>query len=943
MKFKPSLLACAVLSGLVGLTGCNDDTTNIYEGGDTNPALPDIPDGGKPVCPPVGDGDCDDKPNPETPEIDMGVHIPVDFADMDVTRYVNPFIGTGNLGNTYPGATTPHGMVQLSPNNGSNGWEYISGYYYHDARTSGFSHTHLSGAGAGDLNDILVMPINSRSDYMIDEGSATLNLEASRFQHRDEQATAGYYKVDLLDYDIKAELTASDRVGVHRYTFPRDEKSEIIVNTGFKINWDYTSDSYLKWDKDNNRLEGHRFSDGWAPSQKEFFVMELDQPIKNVRFAYYDKEQGRYMDVPEGITEIGNETRGKYQYARAYVEFDTSKDGLTVEAKLALSNVEIGENGKSGASLNMTEVAGMNFDQVREAATKKWEDELGKIQVSGDEDYKQTFYTAMYHSYLGQTIHSDLDGRYRQVHQGRNAYPDGNTPWGDKIDTLKESIRTADANKDGKADFTRYDTFSLWDTYRAVQPLSSILEPDRLADVVLSMLSYAEEEWVDDKGNVRKGRLPEWTFKGNETGMMMGMHSTPVIHDVLSKGSLEKRMIDLGFTEAERKDVKQRLVEAMITDARAATSQGVAWIKEYEEQGYVPAQLHDTPPDSYGGHSPFKDSWTASYSLEYSMNDWAIAQSIKEVFGEEDPRYTEFANRSKNWQAQFDFGGKQYQGWFKARDYDGEFIDAGWVDPITGRAVGKDWRPDMFNWAFSESNGWQYSFSVQHDIHGLIDLMTRFDKTQNPEAERGDLFAARLDEYWSTYPDRNAGDNQFPVFNTGNVGQHVQGNEPDIHVPYLYNYVGQPWKGQAAIAAATNICYKNTADGICGNDDFGTLSAWFVFRALGFYPVNASSGIYEIGTPLFESASIDVGNNQKFTVTAKNVSRENIFIQSARYNGKDFNRTYLTHDEIMYGGELEFVMGDKPNQRWGSLEQDLPPAQGIGEFLHEDEMPAGSR
>lgn len=325
------------------------------------------------------------------------------------------------------------------------------------------------------------------------------------------------------------------------------------------------------------------------------------------------------------------------------------------------------------------------------------------------------------------------------------------------------------------------------------------------------------------------------------------------------------------------------------------------------------------------------------------MNDWAIAQSIKEVFGENDPRYTEFANRSKNWQAQFDFGGDEYKGWFKARDYNGEFIDSGWVDPITGRAVGKNWRPDMFNWAFAESNGWQYSFSVQHDIHSLIDLMTRFDKTQNSGAKHGELFAARLDEYWSTYPDRNAGDNQFPVFNTGNVGQHVQGNEPDIHVPYLYNYVGQPWKGQAAIAAATNICYKNTADGICGNDDFGTLSAWFVFRALGFYPVNASSGIYEIGTPLFESASINVGNNQTFTITAKNVSRENIFIQSARFNGKLFNRTYLTHDEIMYGGELEFTMGDQPNQRWGSAEQDLPPAQGIGKFLYEDKMPAGSR
>ncbi|MCF5862333.1 GH92 family glycosyl hydrolase [Aeromonas veronii] len=898
MKLKRSLLACAVLASLVGISGCQNDSDTAVDN------------------------------NKET----------------NVSRYVNPFIGTGNLGNTYPGATTPHGMVQLSPNNGANGWEYISGYYYHDNRLAGFSHTHLSGAGAGDLNDILVMPINSRSNFMMNEGSASLNLEASRYSHKDEEATAGYYKVNLKDYGIKAELTASDRVGVHRYTFPQDKKSEIVVNLGFKVNWDYTSDSYLKWDKTYNRIEGHRFSDGWAPSQKEFFVMEFDQPIKNIRFAYFDKDQNRYVNLPEGTTEIGNETRGKYQYARAYVEFDTAAAGLTVEAKVALSNVEIGRDGNAGASLNMTEVANMSFDDVRQAATQKWEKELGKIRVSGDEEYKQTFYTALYHTYLGQTIHSDLDGRYRQVHQGRNAYPDGNTPWGEQIDTLKESVRTADANRDGKADFTRYDTFSLWDTYRAVQPLSSLLEPDRLADVVLSMLSYAEEEWMDDLGNLRKGRLPEWTFKGNETGMMMGMHSTPVIHDVLSKGSLDRRMIALGFSDAERQEIKERLVTAMITDARAATSKGVAWIKEYEQQGYVPAQLHDTPPgNDWESHSPFKDAWTSSYSLEYSMNDWAIAQSIKAVFGESNPRYQEFADRSKNWQAQFDFGGKQYKGWFKARDYAGNFIDAGWVDPKTGRAVGKDWRPDMFNWSFAESNGWQYAFSVQHDIHGLVDLMTRFDQIQNPQAKRGELFAKRLDEYWSTYPDRNAGDNQFPVFNTGNVGQHVQGNEPDIHVPYLYNYVGQPWKGQAAIVAATNVCYKNTPDGICGNDDFGTLSAWFVFRALGFFPVNASSGIYEIGTPMFETASLDVGAGKQFTVTAQNVSRDNIYIQSARLNGSEFNRSYLTHEEILSGGKLEFVMGDSPNQTWGSQPEDLPPAQGIGTFLHEGDLPAGSR
>lgn len=976
MQFKRTLLTVSILAGIVGLVGCNDETTNHHYNGSsgnvTNPGvtdpdgtLPDLDEDEKPVCPPDGDEPCDDKPSTEKPVIDMGVHLPVDLNGMDVTRYVNPFIGTGNLGNTYPGATTPNGMVQLSPNNGSNGWEYISGYYYHDARTSGFSHTHLSGAGAGDLNDILVMPINSRSNYMINEGSATLNLEASRFQHKDEQATAGYYKVDLLDYDIKAELTATDRVGVHRYSFPRDEKSEIIVNTGFKINWDYTSDSYIKWDKENNRLLGHRFSDGWAASQKEFFVMEFDQPIKNVRFAYYDKEQKRYIDAPSDITSVGqpnevnsNElgsTRGQYQYARAYVEFDTSEEGLVVEAKLALSNTSIGNSGengqpKSGAFLNMTEVENKDFDDVRLETTEKWENLLGKVRVEGDEEYKQTFYTAMYHAFLGQTMHSDLDGKYYRTFQGRNAYPDGNTAWGDKMEPLVERVLLADANNDNKADFTRYDTFSLWDTYRNVQPLASILTPTRLADVVLSMLSYAEAEFtpVDKDGRAgkpRKGRLPEWTFKGNETGMMMGMHSTPVIYDVLAKGILDARMTELGFSIIEQQNIKERLITAMVEDARAETSRGVSWITEYEKNGWVPAQLHDAEADAYGKHSPFKDSWTASYSLEYSMNDWMIAKSIALVFGEEDPRYSEFANRSNNWQAQFDFGGTAstpWKAWFKARDFEGNFIDKNWSDPITGGNAGKDWRPDMFNWSFSESNGWQYFFSVQHDIHGLIELMTKAEQKFDPEAKKGELFAERLDEYFSTYPDRNAGDNQFPVFNTGNLGQHVQGNEPDLHVPYLYNYVSQPWKTQAAIVSATKVCYDNTADGICGNDDFGTLSSWYVFRALGFYPVNAGS-IYEIGTPLFETASIDVGNNQYFTVIANNVSRENIFIQNATLNGKDFNRTYLTHDEIMYGGELEFIMGSKPNKLWGASVESLPPKTGIGEFLHEDELPEGAR
>nr|WP_188007513.1 GH92 family glycosyl hydrolase [Photobacterium damselae] len=901
MMFKPTLVAISIALSL-GLVGCNSDNDNVDASGK------------QPIV---------------NPDIDMGANPAIAFDDMDLTRYVNPFIGTGELGNTYPGATTPHGMVQLSPNNGSNGWEYISGYFYKDARMVGFSHTHLSGAGAGDLNDILVMPINTRSDYMLNEGSASLNVEASTFQHKNESATAGYYTVLLDSYDIKAELTASDRVGVHRYTFPQDEKSELIVNLGFKLNWDYTADSYFKWDKENNRLLGHRFSDGWAPSQKEFFIMEFDQPIKNIRFAYYDKDGKEYVDAPAGTIEIGGEIRGKHQYARAYVEFDTAQSELVVEAKLALSNVEIGENGESGASLNMTEVAGKDFDQVRKDATAKWEKELAKIKVEGDHEYKQTFYSALYHSLLGQTIHSDLDGRYRAVTRGRGAYPNG------EFDNpiLHDPVLIADANNDGVGDYTRYDTFSLWDTYRSVQPLSSIIEPDRLADVVLSFLSFAELK--DESGNV-VGRLPEWTFKGNETGMMMGMHSTPIIADVLTKGSLEKRMIDLGFSERERQDIKERLIDAMIKDGREDSA--VDSIKEYVTKGYKSAKLREGEGDLWA-HSPFESSWTASYSLEYAYNDWCIAQAIKAVRGDKVPEYQEFADRSNNWKAQFDFGGAKYQGWFKARDTEGKFIDAGWVDPETGKAVGKDWRPDMFNYAFTESNGWQYSFSVQHDIHGLINHMTKFDQeVQDPKAQRGDLFAARLDEYFSTYPDRNAGDNQYPIFNTGNLGQHVQGNEPDHHVPYLYNYVGQPWKTQAAVVSATNVCYNNTPDGICGNDDFGTMSSWFVFRALGFYPVSASAGIYEIGTPMFESANIDVGNGKTFTVTTDGISRDAIFIQSATLNGKAFTRTYLTHDEIMAGGTLHFVMGEKPNKEWGTGKDDVPPNLGVGSFLHANEV-----
>ncbi|WP_019614747.1 GH92 family glycosyl hydrolase [Psychromonas ossibalaenae] len=757
MFFKRSLTAAAVAVALsFALAGCNDDSTNIVE------------------------------PEPS----------------LDLVQYVDPLIGTGGLANTYPGATVPHGMVQLSPNNGTGGWDYISGYSYHDDRLVGFSHTQLSGTGAGDLNDILIMPFNSRSDQKRGE------QEASYYSHDKEQAEAGFYSVVLDDYGIEAELTTTNRVGFHRYSFPQDGDSKVVLNLGYSQNWDSPTDTVIRV-VDETTLEGYRYSTGWAADQREHFVIKFSKPMTGFELR----------DDLNNQIEGGSEVQSSH--TRGYFSFDTSEQETEVLVKVALSSADI-----EGAYKNLEhELPGWDFDQTRTAASQAWQDELQKVRVtSDDEAKKRIFYTAIYHSYLGPTLHSDVDGRYKGAdHQIQQAQG-----------------------------FDRYDTFSLWDTYRAVHPFQTLVEPERVNDMVNSMLAHYQET----------GLLPVWSMKGNETNMMLGYHSVPVITDAWLKG------ID-GFDP-------QLALQAMKDSADSPREEIVL----YREKGYVPYSEEE------GG-----DSWAASRAMEYSYDDWGIAQMAKSL-GDQ-AGYEHFIKQAKNWENQYDAS----RAWFVPRLENGEFI--------------ADFDPERYEAGFAESNGWQYFWHVQHDTAGVIDKLGQ------------EAYIQRLDDLFETTPDPAQ---ELPIFSTGMVGQYVQGNEPDHHAPYLYNYVGQPWKTQKWLKEIVDVCYTDQPEGICGNDDYGQMSSWYVFTAMGFYPVNPADQRYIIGSPIFPKVELNQPNGNTFTITAENVSEQNIYIQSVSLNDISLDRSWISHDEITQGGTLSFVMGDTPNQSWASTPENFPPS-----------------
>lgn len=712
---------------------------------------------------------------------------PQEKVEEDLIGYTNPMIGTDFTGNTYPGAQVPFGMVQLSPDNGLPGWDRISGYYYPDSTIAGFSHTHLSGTGAGDLYDISFMPVTN--PYKT--GAEPLGIYSS-FSHNDESASAGYYRVLLKDYNINVELTATERCGIQRYTFPEAESS-IFLNLKKAMNWDFTADSHIEV-VDSCTIRGYRHSWGWSPKQYIYFQTRFSRPFDAFQLdttAITTKDKGR----------IGTAAIARFDFNTKQNEeilVTTALSGTSMEA--AARNLE-------------AEAPKDDFDFYMKQAQENWTKELAKIEVTSDDaDKKTIFYTAMYHAMLAPTIYSDVDGSYfgpdGQVHQAEG--------------------------------WTNYSTFSLWDTYRASHPLFTYLQPERVSDMIQCFLHFYEQN----------GALPLWNLYGWETDMMIGYHAVPVIVDAYLKG-----IGDFDPVKA---------LEACVTTANRDDYRSIGF---YKEKGYV-ASDHE--------------NWSMSKTMEYAYDDYCIAR-MAEAMGEKEIA-DEFYRRSQNYRNVFN----PETSFMQPRDSKGNFIP--------------NYDPEAYIEDICESNGWQYYWSVAHDIDGLIELT-------GGEAR----FAERLDSMF-TY--ETADKSKLPIFSTGMIGQYAHGNEPGHHVIYLYNRVKQPWKTQQYAAQVMHTLYKNTPDGICGNEDCGQMSSWYVFSAMGFYPVDPISGQYEIGSPIFPEVKMYLANGKTFVVRAENVSDENIYIQSVTVNGQPYNKSYITHEMIMQGDTIHFVMGNKPGPVW---------------------------
>lgn len=710
----------------------------------------------------------------------------------DYTQYVNPFIGTDFTGNTYPGAQAPFGMVQLSPDNGLPGWDRIAGYFYPDSTIAGFSHTHLSGTGAGDLYDISFMPVT----LPYKEADAPLGIH-SKFSHDDESATAGYYRVLLKDYGIDVELTATERCGIQRYTFP-EARAAVFLNLKKAMNWDFTENSHIE-QVDSVTVQGYRFSDGWARNQRIYFRTRFSKPFASM--------QTDTTAILKDGRRIGTATVARFDF--------NTQAGEQIVVSTALSGVSM-----EGATRNLlAEAPDNDFDAYRKAARDNWNRQLSKIEVKGgNADDKANFYTALYHSMLAPTIYSDADGAYygpdKRIHQA-----------------------------DG---WVNYGTFSLWDTFRAAHPLFTYTQPERVNDMVKSFLAFYEQN----------GRLPVWNFQGSETDMMIGYHAVPVIVDAYLKG--------IGNFDAEK------ALEACVATANLDSYRGIGI---YKQLGYIPYNMED-------GYNA--DNWSLSKTLEYAYDDYCIAR-MAEKMGRKEIAAT-FYQRSQNYKNVYN----PATSFMQPRDEKGAFIE--------------DFRADDYTPHICESNGWQYFWSVQHDIDGLIGLVGGKER-----------FAQKLDSMFTFHP---SADDELPLFSTGMIGQYAHGNEPSHHVIYLYNKVGQPWKTQKYASQVMNELYRNTPAGLCGNEDCGQMSAWYVFSAMGFYPVDPVGGQYEIGTPLFREAKLRLANGKTFTVLAPEVSKENIYIQSVKLNGRPYDKSYITHAQITDGSTLELEMAATPGPAW---------------------------
>lgn len=747
----------------------------------------------------------------------------------DILDYVNPIIGTNGMGHTFPGACAPFGIIQLSPETDTiphniagkyqaKTYEYCAGYQYHDKTIVGFSHTHLSGTGHSDLGDILVMPYTGQMHANPGTSENPEGGYRSRFSHETEVSKAGYYEVKLEDYNILAQLTATQRVGMHQYTFPQNE-GKFILDLGSGI-YNYegkTLWTYLRVENDT-LLTGYRITNGWARQNYTYFAIALSEPIK--KYGYVDKQKMKYtgfwrkLDIYHNFPDMA----GREMVANFEFDLPASRQ-LTLRVALSATSM-------SGAIANLNaEAAGKSFDTIRKETAQKWYKELDMVEIEGTDDQKALFYTSMYHTMINPSVYMDVDGKYRgndmEIHQA-----------------------------DG---FTNYTIFSLWDTYRAEHPLLNLLKPQQGADMARSMVEIQKQSALQ--------LLPIWYLMANEGWCMSGYHAVSVLADVATK---------LNYKD------KASLLKAMTA---TATSKWMEGLTDYMQYGYVPYDRCGT---------------SASNTLEYAYDDWTIYKTA------------------------LDAGDTKAAEEYKARALNYKNV----FNPTLGLACPRyrdgSWKKNFsplqtYGEGFIEGNSANYSFHVPHDVKGMIACFGG-DK----------IFINRLDTLFAYPLDKKYYEDNEDIEEECLMGGYVHGNEPSHHVPYLYAWTSQPWKTQYWLREIMNRMYVNNIDGLHGNDDCGQMSAWYIFSALGFYPVCPGTDEYVLGAPYIPYAKVSLPNGKQLEVKAPLVSDKNRYVQQVLWNGKVYDKMFLTHSQLLEGGTLEFRMGAKPNKKRGIAENTKP-------------------
>lgn len=737
--------------------------------------------------------------------------------DTLLVSYVRPLVGTSSYGNTYPGSQIPFGGIQISPDTDFDFYDAASGYKYDHSTLLGFSLTHLSGTGIPDLGDFLFIPGTGKIHFTPGTHENPDDGYRSRYSHEREWASPNYYAVDLLDYDVKAEMTSGVRSGMLRFTYPESDSAFILLDLNHTL-YQQCPWSNIRIENDST-LTAYKLVQGWGPERHVYLTAVFSRPFED-------------FGIMQDTVPVIYNTKRFRSHLEAWgknlcfwMSFSTLQDEQ-ITVKVAISAVST-----DGAKLNMQELAGKTFETLKTEGEQLWEKQLAKFRVEGTQQQKETFYTSVYHAFLHPFIFQDADGHFREL----------------------------DKNIGHAEEFTNYTVFSLWDTYRALHPLFNLVQREINADIINSMLAHYDKSV--------EHMLPIWSFYGNETWCMIGYHAVSVIADAIMKDVQ-------GFDY-------ERAYKAMKT---TATNPHYDCLPEYTNLGWVPFD---------------KEKESVSKTLEYAYDDYCIARVAKKLGKMED--YAFFIKRAMSYKNLIDPETKFMRG----RDSQGN-----WREPFSPMAYQG---PGSVNgWGdITEGFTLQYTWYVPHDMEGYIDVIGK------------NLLLNRLDSMFVTkMADNIPGAHDIQ----GRIGAYWHGNEPCHQIAYIYNYLGQPWKCQEKVRYIMETFYGNAPDALSGNDDCGQMSAWYIFNAMGFYPTAPSSNIYNIGSPGLPMVDMQMSNGKHIRITTENWSSKNVYIKKLFLNGREYNKSYITYDDLEKGMELHFILSSIPNYKRGVSTTSIPPS-----------------